>query len=63
MSEISVYNFSRFFFFVFVNIGPFGSKNFKTLLLPQITFDFFQTPEVSSQWSSFGFLKFLRLGF
>ncbi len=30
-----------------------GSKNFKTILVPQITFEFFQTfPEFSSQWSS-----------
>ncbi len=34
--------------FVFINMGPYGSKKFKTLLLPQITFEFFQT-----------FLKFL----
>ncbi len=31
-----------FFFFVFVNMGPYGSTNFKTLLLPQITFECFQ---------------------
>ncbi len=30
-------------FFVFVNVGPYGSKNFKTLLLLQITFASFQT--------------------
>ncbi len=50
-------------FFVFVNMGTYGSQNFKTLLLPQITFESFQTlSEISSQWSSqkycFGFLKF-----
>ncbi len=50
-------------FFVFVNIGLYGSENFKTLLLHQITFKSFQTfSEISSQWSSqkycFGFLKF-----
>ncbi len=50
-------------FFIFVNMGPYGSQNFKTLLLPQITFESFQPfPEFSSQWSSqrycFGFLKF-----
>ncbi len=40
-------------FFVFVNMGPYGSKNFKTLLLLQITAESFQTfPEFSSQWSS-----------
>ncbi len=49
--------------FVFFNMGPHGSQNFKTLLLPQISFDSFQTfSEISSQWSSqkycFGFLKF-----
>ncbi len=38
------------FLFVFVNMGPYGSKNFKTLLLPQITIDYFETtPEFSSQ--------------
>ncbi len=42
---------------------PHGSQNFKTLLLPQITFESFQTfSEYSSQWSAqkycFGFLKF-----
>ncbi len=49
--------------FVFVNMGPYGRQNFKTLLLPQISFESFQTfSEISSQWSSqeycFGFLKF-----
>ncbi len=46
--------FSIFFdflgiFFVFVNMGPYGSQNFKTLLLPQIIFESFQT---FSQFSS-----------
>ncbi len=55
-------------FFVFVNIGLYGSKNFKTLLLPQITFESFQTfSEISSQLSTlkecFGFLKFLVYDF
>ncbi len=36
-------------FFVFVNMGPYGSKNFKTLLLLQIAAESFQTfPEFSS---------------
>ena len=35
-------------FFVFVNMGPYGSKNFKMLLLPQFTFESFKL-----------FLKFL----
>ncbi len=36
-------------FFVFVNMGPYGSKNFKTLLLLQIAALSFQTfPEFSS---------------
>ena len=30
-------------FFFFVNMGPYGSKNFKALLLPQITFESFRT--------------------
>ncbi len=29
-------------FFVFVNMGLYGSQNFKTLLLPQITFESFK---------------------
>ena len=34
-------------------MGPNGSENFKTLLLPQISFGSFQTfSEFSSQWSS-----------
>ena len=37
-------------FLVFVNMGPYGSKNFKILLLPQITFESFETfSEFSSQ--------------
>ncbi len=40
-------------FFVFVNMAPYGSENFKTLLLLQIAAESFQTfPEFSSQWSS-----------
>ncbi len=44
-------------------MGPYGSQNFKTLLLLQITFESFQTfSAFSSQWSSqkycFRFLKF-----
>ncbi len=40
-------------YFVFVNMGPNGSKNIKTLLLLQIVTENFQTfPEFSSQWSS-----------
>ncbi len=36
-------------FFVFINMGPYGSKNFKTLLLLQIAAESFQTfPEFSS---------------
>ncbi len=44
-----VFNFSRFF--VFVNMGPYGSQNFKTLLLPQINFESFLP-----------FLNFLLIG-
>ena len=55
-----LFSFSKFFFlfflrifFVFVNMRPCGSKNFKTLLLLQIVAKSFQTfPEFSSQWSS-----------
>ncbi len=47
-----VYDFSRIVF-IFVNMGPYGSKSFKTLLFPQITFEFFQTsPDFSSQCAS-----------
>ena len=49
--------------FVFVNMGPYGSQNFKTPLLPQITFEYFRTfSDFFYQWSSqkycFEFLKF-----
>ncbi len=41
-----------FYEFVFVNMWLYGSQNFKTLLLPQITFESFQTfSEICSQWS------------
>ena len=51
--EIFSIRFFTIFFFIFVNMGPYGSHNFKTLLLPQITFESFQTfSEFSSQWSS-----------
>ncbi len=58
-----VLDFSFFFVFVKLNMGPYGRQNFKTLLLPQITFESFQTfSEFSSYWSSqkycFEFLKF-----
>ena len=40
-------------FFVFANMGPYGSNNFKTLLLLQITAESFETfPKFSEQWSS-----------
>ncbi len=39
----------KIFFFFFVNMGPYGSENFKTLLLLQIAAETFQTfPEFSS---------------
>ncbi len=49
-------------------MGPYGGQYFKTLLLPQITFEFFVfSPEFSSQWFSqkycVGFLKFLVFDF
>ncbi len=31
------------FFFVYVNMGPYGNQNFKTLFLPPITFESFET--------------------
>ena len=46
------YYFLRIFF-VFVNMGPYGTPDFKTLLLLQIIAKSFQTsPEFSSEWSS-----------
>ncbi len=46
------------FFFIFVNMEPNGSKNFKTLLLLQITAKSFQTcPEFSYQWSSENYVR------
>ncbi len=46
--KIKNFNFLRIFF-IFVNMGPSESKNFKTLLLLQITAESFQTfPEFSS---------------
>ena len=36
-------------FFDFVNMGPYGSKLYKTLLLPQITTKYYET---SSEFSS-----------
>ncbi len=46
------------FVFVFVNMGPSGSQNLKTLLLPQTAFQTFS--EFPSEWTSekyfFGFL-------
>ncbi len=58
--------FFFFFFlrtFVFVNMGPYSSENFKTLLLLKIAAECSQSFfEFSTQWSSqkycFGFLKF-----
>ena len=39
--------------FIFINMGPYGSENFKTILLPQIAAKSFETcPEFSSKWSS-----------
>ncbi len=45
-----------FIFFIFINIGPYGSKNAAT---PTITAKSFQTfPEFSSQWSSQNYVWF-----
>ena len=51
-SDIYIYgNFNDFF--SFVNMGPNGGENFKTLVLLQITAESFETSsEFSSQWSS-----------
>ncbi len=46
--------FFRIFFFVFVNMGPYGSQNFKTLILPQISFESFQTVYIDcTLWDSY----------
>ena len=39
--EFTIFNY--FLFFVFDNMGPYGSKTFKTLLLPQIPLEYFET--------------------
>ncbi len=40
------------FFFVFVNMGPYWSQNFKTPLLPQNNFESFEAfPEFPSRWA------------
>ncbi len=36
-------SFGFFTIFDIINMGPYGRQNFKTPLLPQITFDFFQS--------------------
>ncbi len=61
-------HFPFFFFFMiylrFVDMRLFGTKNFKTVLLYQIAFEFFQTyptrtyPWMASQECCFEFLKF-----
>ena len=49
-------NFFLRIFFVFVNMEPYSSENFKTLLLLQMTVESFETcPEFSSHWSSLKF--------
>ncbi len=51
--EISGSRFIEDIFFVFVNMGPYGSKNFKTQLLLQIEDKSLETcPEFSSQRST-----------
>ncbi len=61
--EILSFWFFTIFFFIFINIGPYGSQNFKNATPPSNHFWSFQTfSELSSEWSSqkycFGFLKF-----
>ncbi len=65
---LDYWNLSLQFFTIFFCFRSHGSKNLKTLLFPQITFDFFfqTSAEFSSPWSSqkycleffFFFLKF-----
>ena len=48
-----IFLFFHDFFSIFINMGRSGSKNFKMLLILQITFESFQTfSKFSSQWSS-----------
>ena len=55
LQNFSVSNFYDFFFFVFVNMGPYGSQNFKTLLLPQFRSDFTQTLwQIWRPWGNIG---------
>ncbi len=51
--KIFFFLISLWIFFVFVNMGPYGSKHFKTLLL-QIAANGF--PEFSSHWSSHNYV-------
>ena len=44
-------------FFVFVNMGPNGSENFKTLLLQIVAKCFETCPEFFSQWSSQNYVR------
>ena len=60
----------KIFFFVFINIlGPYSSKNLKSLLLLQIASELFQTrlsqfyPSVPHKSTAFDFIKFANLIF
>ncbi len=48
-------------FFIFVNLWPFGSENFKTLLLVQIAGESFQNLDWDFEILSFWFLTFFFL--
>ena len=53
------FDFLRFFFFVFVNMGPYGSPDFKTLLLLQITAFFLNFLPNGPHKTTFGIFKIL----
>ncbi len=62
LQNIFFFFFTKFYIFklsqisvVFVNMGPYGSQNCKTLLLPQITPKFSETsPEFSLNMGPYG---------
>ncbi len=51
-----------FFVYRYINMGPYGSENFYTLLLIQIAVESFQTfPECWSQWSSQNYVAIFEI--
>ncbi len=48
------------FFFVFLNVGPYGSRTFKTLLLQIAVKSFLASLKLSSEWASQNYIWDLR---